>query len=116
MSAIVPDVQSLLRCGCAATRGTCRELLAWESSLWTFAHHDGVEATNNHGERVLRKAVLWRKGSFGSVSEGGSRFVERMLTVSQTLRLQDRPVLTYLYEAVYAHRQGLPTPKLLSTV
>jgi hypothetical protein len=31
----------------------------------------------------------------------------------QTLRLQSRPVLTYLYEALYAHRQGLPTPKLL---
>ena len=102
-----------LRCRCVATRGTCRELLAWESSLWTFALVDGVEPTNNHGERVLRKAVLWRKGSFGSVSDGGCRFVERILTVVQTLRLQDRPVLTYLYEAMCAHREGLPAPKLL---
>ena len=39
----------------------------------------------------------------------------RIVTVSQTLRLQDRLVLTYLYEAVYARRQGLPTPKLLAT-
>lgn len=116
--AVRPDVVSLLRrglrCRCAATRGTCRELLAWEESLWTFAFVAGVEPTNNHAERLLRGAVLWRKGSFGSSSEGGCRFVERMLTVVQTLRLQGRPVLTYLYEALCAHRQKLPTPKLLT--
>ena len=118
LSAIRPDVawelRRGLRCRCAATRGTCRELLAWESSLWTFAFVAGVEPTNNHAERVLRGAVLWRKGCFGSSSDGGCRFVERILTVVQTLRLQDRPVLTYLYEALCAHREGLPAPKLLS--
>ncbi len=118
LSAIRPDVEWELRRGlrsrCAATRGTCRELLAWESSLWTFAFVEGVEPTNNHAERVLRGAVLWRKGCFGSSSEGGCRFVERILTVVQTLRLQGRPVLTYLYEALCAHREGLPAPKLLS--
>jgi transposase len=94
--AIRPDVVCELRRGlrsrCAATRGTCRELLAWESSLWTFAFVEGAEPTNNHAERVLRRAVLWRKGCFGSSSEGGCRFVERILTVVQTLRLQSRPV------------------------
>ena len=118
LSAIRPDVawelRRGLRCRCAATRGTCRELLAWESSLWTFAFVEGVEPTHNHAERVLRRAVLWRKGSFGSSSEGGCRFVERILTVVQTLCLQSRPVLTYLYEALCAHREGLPAPKLLS--
>lgn len=117
LSFVRPDVVASLRrglgCHCAATRGTCRELLAWEASLWTFALVGGVEPTNNHAERMLRGAVLWRKSSFGSGSEGGCRFVERMLTVSQTLRLQNRQVLTYLYEAVCAHRKGLPTPKLL---
>jgi transposase len=117
LAAIRPDVALSLRRGlrsrCAATRGTCREVLAWESSLWTFAFVAGVEPTNNHAERVLRGAVLWRKGCFGSSSEGGCRFVERILTVSQTLRLQGRSVLAYLYEALCAHRKGLPTPKLL---
>jgi transposase len=117
LTTIRPDVVSSLRRGlrsrCAATRGTCRELLAWEESLWTFAFVEGVEPTNNHAERVLRGAVLWRKGCFGSSSAGGCRFVERILTVSQTLRLQGRSVLDYLYEALCAHRQGLPTPKLL---
>jgi hypothetical protein len=64
--------------------------------------------------RRLLRAVLWRKGCLGSSSEGGCRFVARILTVVQTLRLQSRPVLTYLCEALCAHREGLPAPKLLS--
>lgn len=41
-------------------------------------------------------------------------FVARMLTVVQTRRLQGRSVLRYLYEALHAHRNDLPTPSLLS--
>ena len=100
-------------CGCAKTAGTCRELLAVEPALWTFVRVEGVEPTNNHIERLLRPAVLWRKRSLGSQSELGCRWVERLLTVVQTRRLQGRPVLDYLYEALVAHRAGLPAPKLL---
>jgi transposase len=102
-------------CGCAKTAATCRELLAVEEALWTFVRMEGVEPTNNHIERMLRLAVLWRKKSFGSQSEAGCRFVERLLTVVQTRRLQGRPVLDYLYEALVAHRAGLPAPRLLYT-
>ncbi len=59
----------------------CRELDKWWAALWTFARVEGVEPTNNVSERALRPAVLWRKGSFGSDSEGGSRFAERLLIV-----------------------------------
>jgi transposase len=100
-------------CACAKTAATCRALLAVEEALWTFVRVEGVEPTNNHIERMLRLAVLWRKKSFGSQSESGCRFVERLLTVVQTRRLQGRPVLDYLYEALVAHRTGLPAPKLL---
>src|SRR5262245_33399157 len=100
-------------CGCARTAGTCRELLAVEPALWTFVRVEGVEPTNNHIERLLRLAVLWRKKSFGSQSAWGCRWVERLLTVVQTRRLQGRPGLDYLYEALVAHRAGLPAPKLL---
>src|SRR5262249_50107003 len=100
-------------CGCAKTAGTCRELLAVEPALWTFVGGGGVEPTNNHIERLLRPAVLWRKRSFGSQSASGCRWVERLLTVVQTRRLQGRSVLDYLYEAIAAHRAGLPAPRLL---
>ena len=92
----------------------CENVLAVEPALWTFARVDGVEPTNNHQERLLRRAVLWRKRSFGSWSDGGCRFVERVLTVVQTLRLQDRSVLAFLRETLAAHRAGHPTPSLIS--
>ena len=90
-----------------------RNLLALYPALWLFASIEGVEPTNNHVERILRLGVLWRKNAFGCHSAAGCRFVERMLTVVQTLRLQKRPVLDYLYRAIVAHRSGLPAPQLL---
>ena len=75
---------------------------------------EGVEPTNHHAERLLRRGVLWRKNAFGCQSAAGCRFVERMLTVVQTRRLQGRSVLNYLYEALLAHRKSLPAPSLLA--
>lgn len=102
-------------CGCAKAAALCAGLLAWEPALWAFVRVAGVEPTNNAAERALRPAVLWRKRSQGSRSDAGCRFVERMLTAVQTLRIQHRNVLAYLNEAVVAHRAGLPAPKLLPT-
>ena len=47
-------------------------------------------------ERTLRPAELRRKSSFGSDSEAGSRFVERLLTVIGTCRQQGRPLVDFL--------------------
>lgn len=91
----------------------CENLLALEAALWTFVEVEGVEPTNNFVERLLRRAVLWRKRSFGSWSEAGCRFVERVLTVVQTRRLQGKNALDYMREALVAHRSGQPCPKLL---
>lgn len=96
-----------------AVAAFCGNLLELEQALWTFARVDGVEPTNNHIERLLRRAVLWRKRSFGSQSEEGCRFVERILTVVQTRRLQGQSVLEYLHDAVVANRTGSPCPKLV---
>jgi transposase len=101
--------------GCADAKAAtfCANLLELYPALWLFTVLDGVEPTNNHAERVLRTGVLWRKNAFGCHSAEGCRFVERMLTVVQTLRLQNRPVLEYLHRAIVAHRAGLPAPQLL---
>jgi transposase len=92
----------------------CENLLALEPAIWTFIRCEGIEPTNNHAERLLRKGVLWRKGSFGTWSDGGSRFVERILTIVQTRRLQKLPVLNFLVEAVRANRAGQAAPSLLA--
>lgn len=88
-------------------------LLELEPALWTFVTEEGVEPTNNQGERVQRLAVIWRKCCFGCHSESGCRFAERLLTVVQTLRLQKRSVLKFLTAAITARRPGRAAPKLL---
>jgi transposase len=93
----------------------CRQLQKRWPALWAFARVDGVEPTNNVAERAVRPAVLWRKGSFGSDSETGSRFVERLLTVVVTCRQQGRPLLDFLVEAGEAALRGRPPPSLLPT-
>lgn len=100
---------------CADTRvaNFCANLLKLEPALWTFLYKPNVEPTNNHMERLLRSGVLWRKISFGCDSEAGCRFVERALTVVQTLRLQKRSVLAFLQASVEALRLGQPAPKLV---
>lgn len=87
------------KCRSSKTRGTCRQIQSVESALWTFVRVRGVEPTNNAAERALRRAVLWRRKSFGTQSAAGSRFVERILTVVTTLRQQGRDVMEYLTAA-----------------
>jgi transposase len=91
----------------------CARVLVVLPALWAFMVFADVEPTNNHAERVLRRAVLWRRRSFGCHSAGGCRFVERMLTVVQTRRLQQRCVLTFLHETIRAHREGTQVPRLV---
>jgi transposase len=74
-----------------------------------------VEPTNNLAERIIRQAVLWRKGSFGTQSERGARYVERILTVCATCRLQERSVIDYLRDACRCHLNGIPVPSLIKT-
>jgi transposase len=97
----------------AKVQGTCRNLLKREAALWTFVWETGVEPTNNCAERPLRRAVLWRRRSFGTQSEAGSQFVERILTAVTTLRQQRRDVLDYLTTACAAAICKTPAPALL---
>jgi transposase len=100
-------------CGCAKTAGTCRELLAGETHLWTFVRVEGVEPTNNDAERALRHGVIYRKLSGGTDGESGSRFVERMLTVVATCRQQGINVLDYLTRCYQARLDDEAAPSLL---
>jgi transposase len=101
------------RCREAKTKRFCNRLLGVYPALWTFVAVEGVEPTNNHVERAQRRAVLWRRRSFGCQSATGCRFVERILTVVQTLRLQRRSILQFLHEAIAAHRSGVQGPALV---
>ena len=117
LSWLRPAVRELLEvgagCGCAATAAVCRNLLAIEPALWTFAAAAGVEPTNNAAERALRHAVCLRKTSYGTDSADGSRFVERLLTAVASCRQQGRDVLAFVTDTVQAARLGTMPPALI---
>ena len=93
--------------------GSCRRIFNQRQYLWIFVHDARVEPTNNLAERVVRQAVLWRKGSFGTQSERGARYAERILTACVTCRLQGRSVIEYLRNACRCHLDGYPVPSLI---
>jgi transposase len=94
------------------SRGLARNLLKAWPALWTFATRPGVTPTNNHAERGLRGAVIYRKLSLGSQSNAGERRIERLLSASISCRLQHRSLFAYLAELLDNHARGDPTPTL----
>lgn len=93
-------------------RDFARNLLKRWPALWTFSHTDEVEPTNNHAERGLRGAVIYRKLSLGSQSDQGERTIERLLSASITCRLRKQSLFAYLTNALTAHARGDPVPAL----
>lgn len=100
-------------CDDAGVRSRCNGILKDEPSLWTFASREGVEPTNNAAERAIRPAVLLRRSSQGTQSFRGSLFVERMQTMSVTMRMQGRNVFEYLHDVMRASLTGQAPPSLL---
>ena len=98
---------------CNKVSGMCREMLKLQAALFTFLDVEHVEPTNNAAERAVRFAVLLRKGSFGSDSAKGGRFIERFLTARATLRSQRRDLYAFLKDACTAALLGNPAPSLL---
>lgn len=92
----------------------CENLLKIWPALWNFIKHpDILQPTNNRAEQAVRQSVIGRILSLGSQSERGLRFVERMLTVVTTLRMQGRNVLAFIQEALRSFRVGGIPPSLL---
>jgi transposase len=117
MTPLRKQVEAVLERGVAAdierVSGSCADILVHRSALWTFLERDGVEPTNNHAERELRAFVLWRKRSFGTQSERGNLFAERMMTVAHTARKQGVHVLSFLSDCCQAKLSATSAPLLL---
>ena len=82
--------------------GKLRHLDAEMGSLFTFLLEEGIDPTNNFGERMLRYAVLWRKRSQGNKSEKGNRWIESIVSLRQTCRLQGKSSFLVLVDAMNA--------------
>jgi transposase len=86
--------------------GLVRHLMKEMACLLTFLQEEGIGPTNNHAERMLRFPVIWRKRSFGTRREKGERFVERILSVRQTCRIQKMRTYPVLVDAFKSFFQG----------
>ncbi len=85
-----------------------RRLQREMASLWVLLCEHGVDATKNRAERALRFGVLWRKGSHGSASDKGPRWVERTLSLRHTCRQLGQSTLRVLVDAVTSLFCGRP--------
>lgn len=108
-----PCLERAARAEIPEVSGSCANMLTHWEAMWTFISTPGVPPTNNHAERELRRLVLWRKRSYGSQSERGDRFVERMMTVTHSLRKQGREVLSFLRRCLLAQLDQQPIPSLM---
>ncbi len=90
--------------------GMAREILRRKESLWTFLGKPEVEPTTNLAERTLKHAVMLRKTSYGSRSDAGMRWIERGMSVRQTLLNQGRSLFHFLYDLCVGSPQQLLTP------
>jgi len=114
------DLRTLLKAGAAhedcinKTKATCIDFLNRFDMLWVFIYTENVEPTNNAAEQRLRHGVIWRKLSYGSQSEVGERFVERVMTVAMTLKLLSQNSFEYFTKCFEALIKGGHSPPVLS--
>ena len=98
----------------AKTKATCGDFSNRFDMLWVFVYREDVEPTNNAAERSLRFGVIWRKLSYGTQSEAGERFVERVMTVGMTLKLRAKNTFEYFTECFKALIRGGQSPPVFS--
>lgn len=102
-----------IACGESKTANTCKRILKLKDALWTFVHTPDVEPTNNLAERSIRSYVIWRKTSFGTQSKRGSLYMERMMTIVGSCKLQGRNILDFVTQAVRAYTTNAAAPSLV---
>jgi len=86
------------------------------SKFWldmlTFLEIDNVDWNNNLAERLIRPNVIYRNRSFGNRSIAGTKAHATLMSLIQTLNLQNRNASGFLKTAFLRHRQGDMTPLL----
>lgn len=93
-------------------RALAHDLLNRFETLWTFVLEEGLEPTNNLAERGLRPLVILRKLSNGSQSEWGAVLIERLMTVTCTLRQNSKNLFKFLTEIFKSHQEARSPPPL----
>ena len=80
----------------------------------TFLDHPNVPADNNSTERDIRALAVHRKVTGGTRSPAGSQALGHWMSVSQTLKKNDRPLRQFIVELHQAHYDNRPPPSVFS--
>jgi hypothetical protein len=77
--------------------------------ILTFVEHEGVPNHNNYGEYIIKKGILKRKVSGGSMSEAGVKAYAILVSVAQTCHLRKLSFLRFLTASLLHYiRTGAP--------
>jgi hypothetical protein len=77
--------------------------------ILTFVEHDGVPTTNNYGEYTIKKGILKRKISGGSMSENGANAYCILASIAQTCHLRKLSFVGFLLKSLIAYiKTGIP--------
>lgn len=80
-----------------------------EAYILTFVEYEGVPKTNNFGEYIIKKGILKRKVSGGSMSEEGAMAYAVLQSIAQTCHLRGLSFIDYLRDCLLAYiRTGKP--------
>lgn len=84
----------------------------WDS-IFRFLFDSTISPTNNIAEQTIRALVIDCKITQGSRSEMGKQWNARIWTAISTCRKQNRPIWSFLQQAINAFYFNLSTPSLL---
>lgn len=84
-----------------------RRMLKSFEMMWLFVRKQGIAMTNNLAERQIRKYVLYRKKLLFTWSDWGNQFVERILSLYLTCRLNKTGTFDHLLHAIAPKKYDL---------
>jgi len=77
--------------------------------ILTFVEYSDVPNHNNYGEYIIKKGILKRKISGGSMSEAGVRAYAVLQSIAQTCHLRELSVTNFLTQSLIHYiRTGKP--------
>ena len=87
-----------------ANRRLANHLVREREAVFTFLYCPGLEATNWRAEQAIRPMVVTRKVWGGNRTPAGARTQSILLSILQTCRQQNRPVLPLLERLLCSSR------------
>lgn len=95
-------------------KGRCKQLQNHRESLWLFLKDTGIPLTNNEAERRIRGCVIQRKISYGTTSDAGDKFRDRLHSVVETCKKRSLSTFAVITEIVQAVTSRQPYPNVFN--